>query len=108
RRVVEPARELGAAGRADDSRQCDLHHTAMRHHEDVAVLMSPQDLVERGADPRVEGRGALAARHYIPIRLLDPGRPRLWKSLGDLFGAQTLPFAEVDLAQRACGSALQT
>src|SRR5579864_5895679 len=61
--------------------------------------MVPEDLFERSPDARFERRRAFAAGHDVPIRLFDPRRPLRRKSLGDLLGAQALPFAEVDLAQ---------
>src|SRR5438309_592081 len=49
----------------------------------------------------VEVRRAFAARHHVPIRLIDPRRPCLRKPFRDLVCGQPFPFAEKDLAERS-------
>ena len=83
--------------------QGDLNDPAMRNHQHFAVLMTAEDLVQRGADARVEGGRAFAAWDDVPIRFFDPVRPCLGKSFGDLLRAQTLPLAEIDLTKRLQG-----
>jgi hypothetical protein len=75
-----------------------LDHAAVCHDEDVAVFVLLKDLVDCGSDARFEVRGALSARHEVPVRFFDPARPRIRIFLGDLFGVQALPLAEIDLA----------
>src|SRR5712664_1013187 len=87
-------------GPADDSVQRRLDHATMRHDENIAVWMAAKHIVERCGDARVKHRGALPARHDVPIRLLDPACPRPGETLGDLFSTQAFPVAEEDLAQR--------
>jgi hypothetical protein len=70
----------------------------MGHDQDVAVFVVPKYLVDCGRDPRLKVRGALSARHEVPVRFFDPARPGIRISLGDLFGVQALPLAEINLA----------
>src|SRR5437763_3880767 len=83
--------------------QRHLNHAAMRDDEHVAARMLRQDLVDRLADPGIEFRLALSARHDVPVRLLDPSRPCFGITRSDLVRAQALPLAEVDLAKRRLG-----
>jgi hypothetical protein len=69
--------------------------------------MPGEDLIDRLAYPRIEFRLALAARHDVPVRLLDPPRPCVGITRSDLVRAQALPLAEVDLAQRGLGDGAQ-
>src|SRR5438094_5289271 len=62
--------------------------------------MPAQDLFESGGDAYVESRRAFTTRHEVPVRFGDPARPRLGISFRDLFRAESLPFAEIDLAKR--------
>src|SRR5438105_2022523 len=71
------------------------------------MVVGVEELVDRAADSGIEGRGALAARDHIPVRLLDPAGPGLRISLGDLFGLSAFPLAQVDLAQRCTGLGLE-
>jgi hypothetical protein len=98
-RVLDLERKEAAARASDDAVQRDLDDASVRDDEDFAVRMSGDDVVELGGDTRFERRGALAAGHDVPVGLFDPACPRLGIALGDLMGAQTLPLAEVDLAQ---------
>ena len=101
--VLDPERPQAAAGPPDHAVERDLDHAAVGDEEDVAVLMPLDDLVQRSADPCIEKRGALAAGHDVPIRLLDPRRPCLGESGRDLFGPQSFPLAEKDLSQSVRG-----
>ena len=87
---------------ADDPVQRDLDHSAMRDDQHIAVRMPSHDRLDRGADSRIEDRSAFTTRHYVPVRLFDPARPRFGKSFGHLLGMQPLPLTQVDLAQRLC------
>jgi hypothetical protein len=72
-------------------------------NQDVAVFMVLKDLIDGGGDARLKVHGAFSTRHQIPVWLLDPPRPLIGKSLGNLVGEEPLPLAEVNLAQRLVG-----
>jgi hypothetical protein len=87
----------------DDAVQRHLDHTAVRYHQHVSMRVSFHDVVHRGRDSCLEQGRALAAGHNVPVRLLDPRRPRLWKPFGYLRGRQPFPVAEEDLAEGRLG-----
>src|SRR5438105_12380295 len=62
--------------------------------------MSPQQPVESPPAACIIKRIAFAARHDVPVRLLDPAGPCFGETLGDLFSTQPLPVAEEYLAQQ--------
>ena len=72
----------------------------MRDHQDVAVLVATEDLLDRGRDARLEKRRSLAARDEVPVGLVGPSRPGFGEPLPQLFGAQAFPLAEKDLPER--------
>jgi hypothetical protein len=107
-RVLDLERKETSARSADHAMQCDLDDAAMSHHEDVAMGVVEEDLVDRATDSRVKPLRTLTTRHQVPIRLFDPTCPCLRVTRGNLRGAQAFPLAQEDLAQRGLGCRLNT
>lgn len=80
--------------------QRDLDHAAVRDHKHVAVTVFLHYVVDGRRDSSVEPGRTLSTRHHVPVRLLDPRRPSLGKTLRYLGGRQPFPVAEEDLTQR--------
>src|SRR6266567_7882849 len=76
----------------------DLDDAPVRDHHHVPVLVTREDRVELQIDASLEWHRA--ARDDIPARFLGPQRPFLRVTLGQLFGRESLPQAQVDLPQR--------
>jgi hypothetical protein len=62
-------------------------------------VVALEDRVHGGDDTRLEERGPLTSWHQVPVGLLCPARPGLWKAFGQLGGAQALPLPEEDLTE---------
>ena len=108
RGVLNPEWEEAAARTADDPLQSNLYHPAMGDDQNVAVLVTLENVIDRRRDPPVKGLRTLAAGNDIPVGLFDPARPGFGESLSDVIGAQPFPIAEVDLPQRRRGLRLGT
>src|SRR5438067_11705837 len=88
RSVLDLERKDALRWFADDPVQRGLDHTTVRDDQRVALLIPPQDVLDRAADSRVKYGCALATGHDIPVRLIDPARPGFGKTFRYLLGVQ--------------------